>query len=73
MKEENIIRVSLGEWGKMQGKTDWEKVKAMTEEEIEENALSDPDSQPLSDDFWENATIVYPDNKNQRNLSIRKP
>jgi len=30
------------------GKTDWKKAKKMTEAEIREAALSDPDAQPLS-------------------------
>jgi len=30
----------------LQDRTDWARVMAMTEEEIEENALSDPDSDP---------------------------
>jgi putative transcriptional regulator len=29
------------------GETDWKRVSAMTEEEIHEGALSDPDAQPL--------------------------
>jgi hypothetical protein len=32
----------------------------MTEEEIERNALSDPDALPFDDD-WEDAVLVYPD------------
>lgn len=51
VKEENITRVSLEEWGEMKGKTNWKKIKAMTEEEIEANALSYPDSQPLPDNY----------------------
>jgi hypothetical protein len=31
----------------------------MTEEEIERNALSDPDALPFDDD-WEDAAVVYP-------------
>ncbi|MFM9106879.1 MAG: helix-turn-helix domain-containing protein [Chloroflexota bacterium] len=30
--------------------TDWARVMAMTEEEIEANALSDPDNPPISDE-----------------------
>ena len=30
------------------GKTDWERVDAMTEEEAHQNALKDPDAPPLS-------------------------
>ena len=32
------------------GKTDWDRVLAMTEEELHQNALDDPDNPPLTDD-----------------------
>jgi putative transcriptional regulator len=32
------------------GKTDWARLKAMTEEEIMEAALSDPDAQPMTEE-----------------------
>jgi hypothetical protein len=37
--------------------TDWERVKSMSNAEIEANALSDPDALPFDDD-WENAVII---------------
>lgn len=37
----------------MKGKTDWERVHNMTEEEIEQNALDDPDNPPLTDEELE--------------------
>ena len=63
MKEENITRVSRNEWAKMKGKTDWNRVKAMSEDEIEKNALDDPDSQPIPDEFWDKAKVIYPQEK----------
>lgn len=39
-------------------KTDWKRVDAMTEEEIERNAQSDPDAQPMTDEEWERAPRV---------------
>jgi len=39
--------------------TDWERVKSMSDAEIEANALSDPDALPFDDD-WENAAIISP-------------
>lgn len=56
-----ITRVSLEEWAKMKGQTDWAKIDAMTEEEIEQNALSDPNNQPLSDKFWDEAEVIFPE------------
>ncbi len=43
-----------------QSLTDWEKVKGMTNEEIEDLAKADPDCQPTDDDFWDDATVVTP-------------
>ncbi|PSF27380.1 hypothetical protein C7H19_24985 [Aphanothece hegewaldii CCALA 016] len=31
------------------GQTDWERLRAMTDEEAYQNALTDPDNQPLSE------------------------
>jgi len=33
----------------------------MTEEEIEQNALSDHDNQPLTDEFWGEAEVIFPE------------
>ena len=37
--------------------TDWEKVKNMTEAEIDEAAASDPDAQPTDEAFWKDAQV----------------
>ena len=39
----------------MEDLTDWERVNSLSSEEVEANALSDPDNQPLSEDFVKNA------------------
>jgi hypothetical protein len=59
VNKEPITRVSLEEWAKMKGQTDWARIDAMTEEEIEQNALSDPDNQPLFDEFWNEAEVIF--------------
>ena len=60
MKEENITRVSWEEWKQMKSKTDWERVHNMTEEEIEQNALNDPDSYPYTEEELEQIEpVVY--------------
>ena len=48
MKDDNIIRVRLDPQNPTKGKTNWEKVKEMTEEEIEKAAETDSDCLPLS-------------------------
>jgi len=40
--------------------TDWAKVDAMTDEEVYQDALGDPDAQPTDAAFW--ATAQPPDN-----------
>ena len=42
--------------------TNWKKVTEMTEAEIEASAKADPDCQPTDDDFWDDATVVKPNN-----------
>jgi uncharacterized protein (DUF4415 family) len=43
-----------------QSKTDWDRLKAMTEEEIEANALADLDAQPTDETFWTEAKVSKP-------------
>ena len=62
MSESDIVRVrSLPDGSVVQvmpdestqpiaDRTDWARLEAMTEEEIEANALSDPDNPPLADE-----------------------
>ncbi len=35
-----------------ESKTDYERLKNLTEEEIERNALNDPDALPMSEEQW---------------------
>jgi uncharacterized protein (DUF4415 family) len=42
----------------------------MTEEELHANALSDPDAQPTTPEFWKNARIVYPKGKHPITLRL---
>lgn len=46
------------------GKTDWARLEAMTDEEIEHSAASDPDAAPILDEEWlEGAQVVMPQPK----------
>lgn len=60
MTEERITRVTLEQARKMKGLTDWARLDAMTEEEIERNAAEDPDNPPWTDEDWANAQRVDP-------------
>lgn len=58
MSEESIMHISRADAGR--GKTDWERLRAMTEEEIEANALSDPDNPPWTEEDFARAVMVWP-------------
>ena len=68
MNEKHIVRRTLGNLRK--GKTDWKRVEAMTDEEINEAARSDPDAQPTDADFWKNARVVLPEKKVSISLRV---
>ena len=55
-----LIRQPDGNYREATGKTNWERVNARTDEEIEAAALADADAPPLDDQFWEKARIVLP-------------
>jgi uncharacterized protein (DUF4415 family) len=44
-----------------EGRTDWERVRSMTEEEIEANAASDPDNPPLTEEQLASGRWVRPE------------
>ena len=49
MKRKNITTITINSLKETpQGKTDWKRVDSMTEEEVYQNALNDPDAPPLS-------------------------
>ena len=54
VKEKNTLRYSPNNLPK-DSQTDWERVKNMTESEIEAAAASDADAQPTAETFWANA------------------
>ena len=66
MKNERIISRKWGE--RRKGKTDWARVDALTDKEIEEAVRNDPDAVPLDVD-WANAALVIPPKK--KAISIR--
>ena len=68
VKEKNTLRYSLNNLPK-DSQTDWERVKNMTESEIEAAAASDADAQPTDETFWANAEVVMPQPK--RAISLR--
>lgn len=66
MKEKNITIVSR-DAPRRKGRTNWEKLRKLTDEEIEASIASDPD---WSDDWnWSEAVLVIPPKK--KAISIR--
>jgi uncharacterized protein (DUF4415 family) len=66
MKNERIISRKWGE--RRKGKTDWARVDALTDKDIEDAVRNDPDAAPLDID-WSKATLVIPPKK--KAISIR--
>lgn len=50
MKKTSITRTTIDKAKKAEDLTDLKRLNSMSESEIEANALSDPDNQPLSPD-----------------------
>jgi uncharacterized protein (DUF4415 family) len=62
-------RITTRKWGeRRKGKTDWAKVDALTDKQIEEAVRNDPDAVPLDVD-WSDAVLVIPPKK--KAISIR--
>ena len=64
--KEKITTYILGEGGK--GQTDWARIDAMTEEELEQNIRDDPDADIEID--WTTARLVMPQPKASIHLRI---
>ena len=50
MSEERIVRRTLATLKK--GKTDWARVEALSDEDIERAIAEDPDAAPILDEEW---------------------
>lgn len=67
MKREitTAVRRRLGD--RRRGETDWERVDALTDQEIEAAVAEDADAAPLLDDgFWQDAELVMPAGPKER-------
>lgn len=68
MKEKNITIVSR-DAPRRKGKTDWKRLDALTDEEIDASIANDPDWQEFKDLDWSDAVLVMPPKK--KAISIR--
>jgi len=69
MSEERIVRFTRDQVP--EGRTDWARLHAMTEEEIERNALEDPDNPPLTSDELARMEPVRPEDRVKVPVYIR--
>jgi uncharacterized protein (DUF4415 family) len=73
MSKERIVRYSAEEIEEMiargEDKTDWARVDAMTDEDIERAIADDPDWADFKDIDWSKAEVVIP--KQKTSISIR--
>lgn len=72
MSEERITRVSLEQARKMKSQTDWARVDALTDEDIERAVADDPDQSFWTDEDWANARVVFPQGKAPITLRLDK-
>ncbi|HLL82597.1 MAG TPA: hypothetical protein VK420_08085 [Longimicrobium sp.] len=57
--ESTLVRRRLAD--RRRGATDWARVEALTDTDIEAAVADDPDAAPLLDwEFWANAQLVNP-------------
>ncbi len=68
MSGRNITRVTLEEARKLKDHTDWDRLRSMTDEELERAIADDPESD-ASDFDWDKAVMVGPLTK--KAVSIR--
>ncbi len=52
-------------------RTDWGRVRAMTDAQVEAAAEADPDAQPLDEAFWQSARVVFPRQVRKRHTGLR--
>ncbi len=60
MSGKRITRVSDKDVRKLRGRTDWERVRAMTDDAVEAAAEADPDARITNAEFWRSARLVVP-------------
>lgn len=69
MSEKHITRRTLA--SRRKGKTDWERIRRMSEEEIERGAVADADNPPWTEAELEAARLVLPSQEPKVPVSIR--
>ncbi|MEF8982832.1 hypothetical protein [Thiohalorhabdus sp.] len=64
MSENSIVKMSLEEAVRRlesgETSTDWDRVDALTDEEIKQAVADDPDAELLDEEWFKRATLVIP-------------
>jgi uncharacterized protein (DUF4415 family) len=69
MKEEDLTIYNPGD-PQPESRTDWERLRKMTDEDIERADAEDPDTFIPDEAFWAEAKLVLPENKRQVTLRV---
>jgi uncharacterized protein (DUF4415 family) len=71
MKKERIVKYTQNNLPE-DTQTDWQRLAAMTDQDIDKAISTDPDAAPiLGDDFWKTAKIVMPGEAGKARITIR--
>ena len=72
MSEKHISRFSAAQLKTRKSRTDWKRVDALTEADIERAAADDPDAALTTAADWTNARILWPQGKEPVTLRLDK-
>lgn len=67
---ENTTRVSSEELDQIESQTDWDRVRELSDEEIEQAVENDPDAMLLDKEWFQKAQLVVPTAEKKR-ITIR--
>ena len=54
---------TTGKVSKTEPKTDWKRLRGMTDEQVHAAVVADPDTEPTDEAFWKTARVVMPRRK----------
>ena len=65
--------MTLAQAKKVKGLTDWHRVRALTDEDIDRAIAEDPDAAPVwTEEEWARARVVFPEGKTPVTLRLDK-
>ncbi|HET6569212.1 MAG TPA: BrnA antitoxin family protein [Rhodothermales bacterium] len=74
MKKEHTMRHSLEELESKhrrgETRTDWERIDALTDRDIEQAVAADPDTELLNEEWFETAELLTPDQKQRITIRV---